>query len=325
MIIQDRDLKLFRLLIRFGVLSTPQIRSLAFPGVTPTTVLRRLRVLEHGRYISRGVTMDDATNTWIIGSKGIQAVGFGNQYHFTNRNGIQHDVLLTDVRIALERLNLGKDWTPEFEIRAARMRNEGRTRHPPLIPDGLIVESIGGQSRPIAMELELTRKSAKRYDKILEGYSAKSLHRIWYIVKHLGTANAIINAANAQRGHQITSWLWFSLLDDLLKGHETSRIYSWAAKKWINFADVGFDAFKIPTPAHTSAQGVSILKTEKSVVHGGRTLANSEEKTENQPPGGGTVSGPDHTPPTTGGVWSGPETVKNEEKEGGVDKYKKCG
>ena len=320
MILQDRDLNLFRLLIRFGVLSTPQIRNLAFPGLASTTMLRRLRLLEQVRYVSRGVTLEDATNTWIIGSKGIETAGFGHQYHFTNRNGIHHDVLLTDVRIALERLNLGKDWTPEFEIRAVRMRNEGHTRHPPLIPDGFMIESIRGETKTIAMELELTRKSHKRYDRIFEGYAAKSIHRIWYVVKHLSTANAIVKAANTSG---IGNWLWFSQIDDLLKGQGAAQIYSSSLKKWLKLSDVGFDAFRIPTPAHTPAQGVSTLKTEKSAADVNPRSANSKEKTENQTPGGGTVSGPDHTPPTNGGMWSGPETV--EERNGGVDKYKKCG
>src|SRR5665213_2146922 len=142
MILQERDLKLLGLLIKFGVLSTPQIRALVFPAIAHATVMRRIRLLEEGHYVRRGVTLPDATNTWIIGTKGIQAAGFGHQYHFTNRNGIHHDVLLTDVRISLERLNLGKDWTPEFEMRALRMRNEGHSRDPSLIPDGLLIESI---------------------------------------------------------------------------------------------------------------------------------------------------------------------------------------
>ncbi len=210
MILQEHDHKLFRQLIRFGLLSTPQISALVFPGIATATMLRRLRLLERGHYVRRGVTLADATNTWIIGTKGIEVLGFGNQYHFTNRNGIQHDVFLTDVRIALERLGLGKDWTPEFEIRAARMRNEGRTRHPPLIPDGLMIESIRGESKAIAMELELTRKSHRRYGRILDRYAIKSVHRIWYIVNHLGTANAILKVANDRGSDRMSGRLWFS-------------------------------------------------------------------------------------------------------------------
>src|ERR1035437_4525203 len=198
MILQERDYKLFRLLLRFGVLSTRQVTELVFPSVAHTTVMRRMRALENRHYVRRGVTLANATNTWNVGSKGIQAVGYGHLYHFTNRNGIAHDVLLSDVRIALEKLNLAKDFTPEFEMRAARMRNEGRDRHPRLIPDGLIIEPILKEAWVIALELELTRKSARHYQKTPDEYAGKHLHRIWYIVKHWSTADAIITVANSR-------------------------------------------------------------------------------------------------------------------------------
>lgn len=62
MIIQERDLKLFGQLIRFGALSTRQIRELDFKDVAHTTLMRRLRALEKGHHIRRGVTLSFMTN-----------------------------------------------------------------------------------------------------------------------------------------------------------------------------------------------------------------------------------------------------------------------
>jgi hypothetical protein len=327
MILQERDLKLIRLLIRFGVLSTRQIRELVFHEIAHTTVMRRLRLLEGGHYVRRGVTLADGSNTWSVGRRGIEAAGFGHLYHFTNRNGIEHDVRLTDVRIALERLGIAKDFTPEFEMRASRMRNFGRDRQPTLIPDGIIIESIAGESCPIALELELTRKSHRRYQKILDEYAGKHLHRIWYVVNHWSTANAIMSVARSRICQTLADKLWFSKVDELLANGRTARIYSCNANKMFMLSEIAFDVFKKASPAQSPAQGVSTLEQEKSASENKATSSDCNGNLKPTKSSGGTASAPDPTPPTMstcGGLGSGATAVE-EVKKGGDDELKKCG
>src|SRR5271154_3274859 len=109
MIIQERDQEILRNLSKYAVLSTHQIANLLFNGVTHTTMMRRLRGLEKAKYIHRGVPLDDGTNTWILGLEGRRLMNQMPTSVFMNRNTIEHDVLLTDVRMLLESLNLAKD------------------------------------------------------------------------------------------------------------------------------------------------------------------------------------------------------------------------
>lgn len=260
MIIQERDQEILRNLSKYAVLSTHQIANLLFNGVTHTTMMRRLRGLEKAKYIHRGVPLDDGTNTWILGLEGRRLMNQMPTSVFMNRNTIEHDVLLTDVRMLLESLNLAKDWTPEWAMKSQGMRNDRRRPSERVIPDGLMIESVKGESYAIAVELERTRKSAKRYGRILYQYSSKnSLNVIWYIAKDLAIVNAIINAGSEMRFPMAR--LWFSLEHQLLTQKDQMPVWLPGERKWMKIHQLGFDHLR---PAQSPAQGVSGQVQEKS-------------------------------------------------------------
>jgi hypothetical protein len=89
-------------------------------------------------------------------------------------------------------------------------RRPGRER---VIPDGLMAEYVKGESQPIVIELERTRKSDKKYDRILSQYKYYALYAIWYVAKDLSIINAILSAA--KRNSFPLSRLWLSLEDQL--------------------------------------------------------------------------------------------------------------
>lgn len=122
--LQPRDLKLLQLLSRYGVLSTKQIQKLFFSDIRFTTMMRRLRSLEQSHFLTRGITLTDQSFTWRLGWRGEQQLGVKIPGTFSNRNTIDHDVLVNDIRMKLESFNLAKDWKPEFEIKSELFRNE---------------------------------------------------------------------------------------------------------------------------------------------------------------------------------------------------------
>jgi hypothetical protein len=67
--ITDRDLKLFRTLDAFGLLSTRQIQDLLFKNVRHTTVCRRLRSLESRHLLHRIRGLPDGGQVWGLSLK----------------------------------------------------------------------------------------------------------------------------------------------------------------------------------------------------------------------------------------------------------------
>lgn len=326
MILQPRDVQFLKMLLRFGVMSTRQIRDEIFPGVAHTTVLRRLRALESKHYIRRGVTLEDGSQTWSVGSQAILHLGHGYKYSFTNRNEIRHDVLLTSLRLALQSIGLGSTWTSGFEIKTQRRRNQVRERRPSNVPDGILSEPIKGRVYNFAVELELTQKSIERYKKIFDQYRHKDIFRIWYFVKHLGIANVLDKIVTTGLRPIEPGRLWISTVGQFLSNPERANVFDCGSQEMIRLCDIGFTNFKQPLPAHTTSQGVS-GSTEGKTSAAAQIFQKTNQGVKQKPSGeAGTVSAPDPTPPTStsGGLGSGATTVESGE-EGGEHELKKCG
>jgi hypothetical protein len=265
MVIQERDQEILRKISKYAVLSTNQIGNLLFHGVAHTTMMRRLRALEKAKYIHRGVPLDDGTNTWMLGLEGRRFLNQKPSFMFMNRNTIGHDVLLNDVRILLESLNLGHDWTPEWVMKSRAMRNDRHRQSERVIPDGLMIEPVNGKSTVFAMELERTRKSQQRYDKVLYQYSLKAtVDVIWYITKDLSIANAVIEAGRERRFPM--DRLWFSLEHQLFKERDLTPVWLPSEGKWIKLNQIGLDKLKAAQPPAHVVSRQTQEKTDPSVA-----------------------------------------------------------
>jgi hypothetical protein len=323
MILQERDNKLLRSIAKYAVLSTHQIAHLTFVGVAHTTMMRRLRLLEKEKFISRGVPLDTGTNTWILGYKGREFMNAKPSAVFMNRNTIQHDVLVTEVRLTFETVGLASNWTPEWQMKSEAMGIDRRPGRERVIPDGLMLEPIKGQTKIIAVELERTRKAEKKYDRILSQYMhGTNINFIWYVAKELSIVNAIIRTAN--KHNFPTSRLWFSLEDQLFAQKDQTPVWRAHEGKWSKLNSLGFDQLK---PAQSPTQAVSRQDEEKVVSLTAANILNSNSENQNEEHPGSRPSAPDHSPPTT--EEGGSDQELRAESEVSVSSnnngFKKCG
>ena len=334
LILQSRDRALIAGLQRFGVLSTVQICLWYFKKVSKTTALRRLRILEEGHYLKRGVTLENGTHTWGLGFKGRELMGIESGVHFSNRNSIYHDVLLNDIRCKLESFGLAKDVTPEFEIKSEVFRNfrYGSAKEQ-LVPDALMFESVNAEPWVISLELELTVKAEKRYEKIFRQYGMKhSITRIWYFCNSTKEIDRILKFAR-KHWSGLQSRMWFSVIEDCLKA-EVPRVWIGSQSRWVKLSEIQFDRFKMPSieirtsqPAQTTTQGVS---NESQAKFSNPPASKSVDSQPNSLIPTSLREGPptpDPSPPTNGGKGSG---VGGREEIGmsefrDVSNLRKCG
>ena len=310
-IIQERDKFLIQLLKKYEVMSTRQIQKIVFSKINYTTMMRRLRLLEKSKYIKQGVILDDYSRTWCLGLKSLLFLQSSVIYDFNNRNTIAHDTTVTELRIRLEGLGLANDWTTGLTIKAEAFRNLKFRAKQRLIPDGLMIESINIRPEAIAIELELTQKSEKRYQKILHEYQDNiNLKAVWYIVSSQSIIRAMENAARSR--YLKTHYLWYSYVDQILNSSDEIKIYSMADRKWHTLTDLNFDNYKLNLPAHPRDVGVSSTDVEKIKTETDANCAESATKSLTLTGHAATPDLSDHTPPTKGGVWSDRSGVKEE-------------
>lgn len=294
LILQPRDLKLLDLLNRYNLMSTKQIQNLVFGGIADSTMLRRLRLLEKNKYICQSAILDNYSRTWQLSDRSIDIIPEANIFKIFNRNTINHDILVTEVRLKLEKFGLGKDWVDGFDIKArvTKDQNSFQKSHQ-LVPDGVMIVAIKKQHMAIAVELELTIKSKNRYLNLLENYDNNPrINFVWYIFKGISELKAFdkILIEVRRKGK-----IWISLLDDVLK-NDDFRIYSISEGKWLQLNNISFDEYK--KPAHPGDLGVSNLNESDRAGENNSKSSELENNLENKPGGGSASLDPDHTPPT---------------------------
>jgi hypothetical protein len=222
-----RDSKLMQRLGKYGVLSTAQIHEGLFPGIRKTTMLRRLRKLEARDQIRRVAGLPDGSYGWTLTSRQSTALGFSGISRHTSRISVDHDVLLSAVRLALERAGIETRWTPEHVLRhRAWEARKPNGMIPENIPDGVFTTMIGDQIRAVSVELELSAKNSERYRKILTSYREKrQLWGFWYIVSHESIAVKIGKIwRKVARDSKAPRFVW-SLFDEVCKNPADAKLH----------------------------------------------------------------------------------------------------
>ena len=196
-----RDLFLLERLESFGVLSTQQIRELVFKGIETRTVLRRLRLLKQRGYLLSSEGLPNGGLIWVLSKKGALLFNIESETKPINRNTLQHDVIVSDIRIQLERLGVIASWTPEHILKKKATKTlcnwEKSLAHvedPPIVPDSLfIIKNHWGEMRAVALELELSLKSKSRYKKTFSQYKKKKeLWCVWYVVLNKSVGESLL-------------------------------------------------------------------------------------------------------------------------------------
>lgn len=178
MILQERDRNILTALAKYGVLSTKQIAALFFQGINHTTVMKRLRTLEAEGVILRSSGLPNAMSAWSLSINGARLIGAEEPCRYVNRNTLLHEVSISELRIALEGVGFGNDWTSEAELKKQFNYNSYQSdQNYKNIPDGIFIaktNTIG----VAALELELHAKNHQRYRKILLTVCGEGFHQV---------------------------------------------------------------------------------------------------------------------------------------------------
>ena len=232
--LSDRDKKLFDLLARYEVMSSKQIRSLACPDVIETNFFRRLRELERAKMIKRLGPMLDHSYAWLLESEGKRRMGFGERDLFKTRLTLEHDVALTQVRLDLDSIGVGKKLVPESELRRlARSQRIGyrEKNKTVVVPDGLFPVLIKERAEVFALEVELTFKSKQRYFELFKRYmKMDGIYAIWYVVPNRSMGERILSEWESffqkfDREYTRSKILCYSVLDEFTAQPRTALIH----------------------------------------------------------------------------------------------------
>jgi hypothetical protein len=209
--ITERDREVLGLLAEHRVMATPQVASAL--GVTDATAAGRLRRLRSKRLIGyEAIFRDQPAAAWIT-RRGLDTLESRLPPPSVDLKGYRHDVGVGWLWLAARRGAFGPASTivSERAMRSHDMRSDrtaepygialggldsrGRlTRH---YPDLLITTSKGAR---VAVELELTAKSARRLDTIMRGYAGDGrVDSVLYLVPDRSLERAV-SAAVARAG-----------------------------------------------------------------------------------------------------------------------------
>ena len=122
---------------------------------------------------------------WLTGH-GMTAAGLTYPVHRPHFSTLAHHHTVALTRLAIERTALGHHWMSERAIALAASRYQH-------IPDGVYLDQ---QERDVAVEVELTRKSAARLRGII-GELAGDYSRIVYVTDSRAIATAVTDAAGS--------------------------------------------------------------------------------------------------------------------------------
>ena len=233
MILQPRDKIILHSLSHFGILSSTQMMTIHFKGIAHTTMMKRLRVLENGRFIIRVMGLPKSESAWSLSKKGADSIEAEVPNSYSNQNTVVHEVELTNVRMALEKMGLGQEFTSEMTLRRGENEREAnKLTEKSNVPDGIfITETVDGFGA-IALEVELHPKNHGRYEKVFKDYAGKSsLKYVWYIVAETGIGNTIVSQWQKVDHYRDSPKLLVSLLSELKTKTTDTAIYTTGSKR----------------------------------------------------------------------------------------------
>lgn len=260
MVLTKRDLGLVKLISQLAIMTTNQIGRTVFLGIATTTVLRRLRILEKGKYLQRIEGLPNYELAWCLTNKGAEAVGYLNPKTHFNRLSLPHEVQLVDLRLILEGQGVARSWIPEHEVRSQMARKHGLSRmRNKSVPDGIMGIEYQDIMESVAVELELHYKNQCRYRDIFWSYREKTnVKAVWYFVQSKSLGEHLAKLWIKHIGKSSGPWFFWSLLEDVLTNGQTAVIHHFEKSFEIRRVFAPKLPEKIATPgAHEGGSGVS--------------------------------------------------------------------
>ena len=254
--IQLRDKDILSGVYKYGILSTEQIGDLFFKNLHHTTIMRRLRILEKEKLILRIDSLPNNQSAWSLGTEGADFLRVEPPGRFTNRNTTLHDVSVSGVRIALERVGLCQNFSTEMELKKRiNWKLDEKEKEFMQVPDGIFTAQAkdGESTAVVALEVELNPKNHARYKRIVNQYLAKeTIGFVWYVVKTEGIAKTIFEQWKKARRTNVSPTFLISWVENTKRDAEKLEVYSAKTGKWIKLTEI-FDLPRLsekanPTP-----------------------------------------------------------------------------
>jgi len=173
----ERDGRLLHWINGHGFVTLRQVAR--WLGTNYQTAQRRVRFLFDDGYLDRQWLVHGDRAHWLTpAGRGMCGDSLRPPKHI-RLGSYRHDRMLVDLALTLVVENRGQ-FTPERRLRQMEeMDQVGKRGH---IADGWL--HLDGQTKPIAIELELSTKGSRRLERILRGYMADlEIAEVWYFVE----------------------------------------------------------------------------------------------------------------------------------------------
>lgn len=230
-----RDQKLIELLGRYELFSTRQILKTSFPEIDKRTALRRLRKLENEKWIRRAPGLPGGESVWALGPVGAHRLRLETYLDKINRNTVEHDVVLNDIRMEFERLGIAKEWITEQSMRRKQDKRHGSVIGNEINPDAIFVVDVASTPKAVALELELHGKNAARYRKIFRSYgNLRKIWSIWYAVPDQKLGDRILREWKNLGGSWPRPEFYWFVIGDLQDQTKPIRLHGVAGDRLIH-------------------------------------------------------------------------------------------
>lgn len=186
--ITDRDREILGWIGRYGMVTAEQVAAKFFGradgDVGKRAAYRRLAVLEEMRLVRRDRTpFWRAPNVLRVTTLGAEVGELGVRPARYVEGEIRHSIAVVDLAEELMAANLGAKLRTEREIRTERWHSRqaaddirgGRGR----VPDAELTLKDG---RVVGVELDLTPKRSKDFERILRAYKQERFDEVWWYV-----------------------------------------------------------------------------------------------------------------------------------------------
>jgi hypothetical protein len=228
-----------------------------------TTVLRRLRILEESGHLLRIDLSSRGALAWAVTEKAARLISELPPKKTFRPDLIDHDLKLVELRLALEFTGVARSWIPEHEIRHKVFRHHGvRYAGSLLVPDGIMgVETPSGDSKAVAIEVELNFKNSKRYERVFLDYkSRKTLAAVFYVVSDPAIGKAALKTWQSAHVYDIQVEFYWTELGQLLSNPTSCELYSVSGSTQVG--QLWKSKSEVELGAQGAAHGVSSLEVE---------------------------------------------------------------
>ena len=187
----ERDLSILHYLLVNRFATSSRLGRLFWKNKSSNAHRRRLRALMKAGHIERltdpfGIPLYRLSKHGLrlLRENGVETELYPNARH-VNRDSLQHDCLLQDLREIFERSPIVRDFVPEHVLRSLMAKkhgykNQGEQTY--KVPDGLFTLLTPTREYKVALELELTAKEADRTRTFLKLLATSPDHNTVFII-----------------------------------------------------------------------------------------------------------------------------------------------